>query len=141
VFGHSTPPPWQVEKLLKKKKKDKAKKPIWTIPEKAEHKPDYSFDQWIKSALKRSEELNAASAKAKEDDEKLDKEIGEKVKEKNDSEDKKKASEAKKEKPKEQETGPKWAGHADEIKEREKAGVGIQTPIERKKSDSTKTSA
>ena len=31
LYGHSTPPPWQVERL-KKKQKQKVKNDIWTIP-------------------------------------------------------------------------------------------------------------
>ena len=95
VFGHSTPPPWQVERLLKGNKKSKKKnkklpgedppKPMWTIPEKVQS-PDYSFDKWLQDAMHKSKETEEDKAKAEKEGEKLDKEIADK-KEKKEKED------------------------------------------------------
>jgi hypothetical protein len=77
VFGHSTPAPWIVEKLLKKlgdKPKKHKKDKIKGLDEKA-MSPDYSFDQWIRDAEKSSKDIDDDIKKAKDKEEDIEKEI------------------------------------------------------------------
>lgn len=71
VFGHSTPPPWQTERLLKKLKKDAPKK---DIQEKTDMRPDYSFDRLVRKAAAASQEIDSEIGKAEKEAERLDKE-------------------------------------------------------------------
>jgi len=141
VFGRSTPPPWQVERLTKKKKgKGKGykghpeltvKNDIWTIPEE-DRSPDYTFDKWLQSALVKAQELSDAKKAAEEEDEKLDKEIDAKLKDKEEPElepeqDKDQDHSQDKEEEESEEIGKdaRWTGHRREQEDREKADIGL----------------
>jgi len=141
VFGRSTPAPWQVERLTKKAKKkgDKTKykvpgedppKPVWNIPEKNQN-PDYSFDQWLQAAMRKSKELESDKESAEKEDQKLDKEIADKLKEK-EKEDKTSTPEPEPPQGDNDDDDDevigrdtKWSGHKKERQDREKAGVGL----------------
>jgi len=151
VFGRSTPPPWQVERLTKKKKRGKGykgypeltvKNDIWTIPEE-DRSPDYTFDKWLQSALVKAQELSDAKTAAEEEDEKLDKEIDAKSKDTEEPElepeqdtDQDHSQDQDKDDDKEEgdeEIGKeaRWTGHRREQEDREKAGIGLSAGRER----------
>lgn len=84
VFGHSTPPPWQVEKLLKKlgKKKTKTKDPTEPLEEGRGKSPNYSFDRFIQKAKQSSDKIDKDIDDANNENDRLDKEIDKKRKSK-----------------------------------------------------------
>lgn len=118
--GHSTLNPGLRKKVKKKAHKLVVKNDIWDIPEE-ERSPDYSFDKWLQSALEKSKELDDSKKAADEENEKLDKEIEARLKEK----DKPEATDHPQES-EEEEIGKeaRWTGHKKEREDREKAGVG-----------------
>lgn len=139
VYGHSTPAPWIAKRLEKNLKKKSSKSnlpgddppaPIWTIPEKAQQ-PDYSFDTWLQDVVKKSGELADAKKSADEENERLDKEITDRLKEKEkqDEADKKsdKKSQSSQKKNKEEDKEGKetrWTGQSKEVQDKEKSGIG-----------------
>jgi hypothetical protein len=83
VFGHSTPPPWQVKKLLKiKRVNSPTGEPIPEKPiqEKREMRPDYSFDRLVRKATSASQEIDSDLDKAQKEADRLDKEKAQKEK-------------------------------------------------------------
>ncbi len=93
VFGHSTPPAWQTERLLKKLSKSKDGKlpgenppaAKWNLPEQS---PDYSFDKWVGNLLKKKKEEDDHQEKADEEEKEIDKKSRLKEKEKKEKKDK-----------------------------------------------------
>ncbi len=79
VFGHSTPPAWQTERLLKKLKSPKKSNsklpgeepsaPKWYLPEQS---PDYSFDKWVGNLLKKKKETDEQKEKADKEEKEID---------------------------------------------------------------------
>lgn len=80
VFGHSTPPAWQTERLLKKLKSSKKGSnselpgeepaaPKWYLPEQS---PDYSFDKWVGNLLKKKKETDEQKEKADKEEKEID---------------------------------------------------------------------
>lgn len=148
-FGHSTPPPWQAKRLLGKLKKngkdsklpgENPPKPTWTIPEKVQN-PDYSFDKWLKDVVKKTTELSDMRKSAEEEDDRLDKEIESRLKDKEKEDEKvtkKKNPQPppKKDDKKEddgkdggkEEKEARWAGQKKEQDDRAKAGIGPHAP-------------
>lgn len=70
VFGHSTPPPWQVDKLLKKNKKSKK-----DIQERKEMQPDYSFDRFVRKAASTSDQIDKEISKGDKESDQIDKKV------------------------------------------------------------------
>ncbi len=128
LYGHSTPPPGITNLLKKNSTKQVVKNDIWTIPEE-ERSPDYTFDKWIQSVLDKAKELADAKNSAEEEDEKLDKEIASRLKEKDKAEAEPEPKGTEHETPQEddeEEIGKesRWTGHRREQEDREKAGIG-----------------
>lgn len=83
VFGHSTPPPWQVEKLLAKnkkfsKKKKKEEDPTEPLEENKGKSPNYAFDRFVQKAKKASDDIDKEIEDANKENDRLDKEISKK---------------------------------------------------------------
>ncbi len=72
-FGHSTPPPGMVDKLLSKLKKKKKKKKKKKLDENEGQVPDYSFDGFVKKLMNAKKDIDKDVEDAEEEDEELEK--------------------------------------------------------------------
>jgi hypothetical protein len=81
VFGHSTPSPWEVEKLLKIKRTNSPNEPPKApFKEGKEMRPNYSFDRLVRKAAAASQEVDSELDKAQKDADRIDKEKAKKDK-------------------------------------------------------------